>query len=431
MSSRRWFVAVAACAAQAVLGTACTDVGVVPEDPEEGGAGTVALDGPQASWAGGLFPDPENDPRCEPVGSKGGVEEYRCETRTTPLTRNDDDIWFICRYRVEIYSNGGQIVITVQLLRCWIYRGEGGEQEASLTLDCGSSPTRGTSGGCVASIEGDDVDSDAVRVEWESRIALASGTKTTTWAGTGENYWSWQGVATASAEITVTVITGEEVKDTMSDNATVSVLSRLASDWSYPGNNASIIYRVHPDSTLWGQHHYDLDILSIEAGAGPWDDTFIAAHLPTMSTEMWLHSDFVSTGPQYPVQDTIACAGLLPGDSSNLYQINGACGSADSLSTFHDSTEVHERAHESSLNQCLRSGSAPQDLQELEALVVDELNQQEIRDRWDAFDVKIGDANEGMVSGFYSPLIWDYRGYGRWARGVQWQIAGHAGTSGC
>ena len=71
MSSKRYLVAVAACAAQAVLGTACTDVGVVPEVPEEGG-GTVALDGPQASWAGQLFPDPENDPRCEHVGSEGG-----------------------------------------------------------------------------------------------------------------------------------------------------------------------------------------------------------------------------------------------------------------------------------------------------------------------------------------------------------------------
>ena len=36
MSSKRYLVAVAACAAQAVLGTACTDVGVVPEVPEEG-----------------------------------------------------------------------------------------------------------------------------------------------------------------------------------------------------------------------------------------------------------------------------------------------------------------------------------------------------------------------------------------------------------
>ena len=37
MSSKRWFVAVAACVAQALLGTACTDPGVVPEVPEEGG----------------------------------------------------------------------------------------------------------------------------------------------------------------------------------------------------------------------------------------------------------------------------------------------------------------------------------------------------------------------------------------------------------
>ena len=39
MRSKRWFVAVAACAAQTVLGTACMDVGVVPEVPEEGGDG--------------------------------------------------------------------------------------------------------------------------------------------------------------------------------------------------------------------------------------------------------------------------------------------------------------------------------------------------------------------------------------------------------
>ena len=73
MSSKRWFVVFAACAAQAALGTGCTDVGVVPEVPEEERAETAAQDGPEASWAGGgLFPDPANDPRCEPVGSGGG-----------------------------------------------------------------------------------------------------------------------------------------------------------------------------------------------------------------------------------------------------------------------------------------------------------------------------------------------------------------------
>lgn len=47
MSAKRWFVAFAACAAPALLGTACTDVGVVPEVPEEA-AGAAALDGVQA-----------------------------------------------------------------------------------------------------------------------------------------------------------------------------------------------------------------------------------------------------------------------------------------------------------------------------------------------------------------------------------------------
>ena len=72
MSSRACFLAVGGCAAYTVLGTACTDVGVAPEGPEEE-AGTAALDGAAASWARGLFPDPANDPRCESVGSPGVV----------------------------------------------------------------------------------------------------------------------------------------------------------------------------------------------------------------------------------------------------------------------------------------------------------------------------------------------------------------------
>ena len=47
MSSKRYLMAFAACAAQAVLGTACTDVGVAPEVREEG-EGMAALDGPAA-----------------------------------------------------------------------------------------------------------------------------------------------------------------------------------------------------------------------------------------------------------------------------------------------------------------------------------------------------------------------------------------------
>ena len=294
MSSKRWFVAVAACAAQAVLGTACTDVGVVPEVPEEG-EGMAALDGPQASWAGGLFPDPENDPRCEPVGSEGGVDEYRCETRTTPLTRNDDDVWYICRYRVQIYNNGDQIVITVDLLRCWIVDpDEGGEEEASLTLDCPGTPLRGSTAQCVASVEGGNVDASEVVFEWKSGYA--------TWtdsSGTGGS--TWEGVVTDDTEITVTV-SGDEIADT--STATITVGDRTVGDpmWPFPQVNASWqfssqigdllgLYIVPPTPST---------VPPASVGTGPWKGRFYMASPPQASTSLLVHWDYSASGPAYP-----------------------------------------------------------------------------------------------------------------------------------
>ena len=434
MSSKRYLVAVVACAAQAVLGTACTDVGVVPEVPEEG-EGMAALDGPQASWAGGLFPDPENDPRCELVGSKGGVDEYRCETRTTPLTRNGDDIWFICRYRVQIYNNGGQIVITFDLLRCWTSDpGEGGEEEASLTLDCGGGPERdkpairGSEVNCAVSLEGGNEDASGTVFEWESEHA--------TWTDSSDTGGSWGGVAT---DITVTVITGDEAEDTLSETVTVSVEARPWPLYDATYTQSSPAYVHDPGPDIWGAHEIRKDpSLAKQAGSGPWDGTVIIASRPYLGTVMWLHTDFRSNGQSYGKVDIHSPAhrcvrGL--GSSANVYEMNDACSTLGILSLFHDKVLAHEKKHETSLNECLASQTAEDWQSELEALVGKGSDGSEtLEAKWNDFLDVLHDANEGTVAGDRSDsAMWHRAGrleVGLWVLDTV-QTDGHSGTDGC
>ena len=249
------------------------------------------------------------------------MDEYRCEARTTPLTRNDDDIWFICRYRVEIYSNGGQIVITVQLLRCWIFDPGEGEDEASLTLDCAGGPgdvplPRGSTASCAASLERGNEDAGEAVFEWESND--------TTWtdsSGTGAS--NWGGVATNTTDITVTVITGDEVKDTLSETVTVSVEARK---WPFQYVSAPWGF----SSQITSMALYDLPLAPstvppASEGSGPWEGQFYMASPPQAHPTIWIHSDYSgAAGPQEPgASNTCAAAANLA--SANLYKVNDAC----------------------------------------------------------------------------------------------------------
>ena len=232
-------------------------------------------------------------PAASTSARKGGVDEYRCETRTTPLTRNDDDIWFICRYRVRIYNNGGQIVITFDLLRCWTSDPGEGEEEASLTLDCPGTLLRGSPANCVASLEGGAEDASAVVFEWESDHA--------NWTDSSDTGGStWRGVATDTTDVTVTVISGEEAKDTMSETVTVSVEARnVNTDFSFSQLNAGVdtVSGVGWVRGKWGHHNPGTVVNArFVPGSGPWEGEYMLEAPPTLDNVIELHSDFASYG---------------------------------------------------------------------------------------------------------------------------------------
>ncbi len=370
MSAKRWFVAFAACAAPALLGTACTDVGVVPEVPEEA-AGAAALDGVQASWAGGgLFPDPANDPRCEPVGSKGGVDEYRCETRTTPLTRNDDDVWFVCRYRVRIYSLGGQVTISVELLRCWTSEpDDGGGEEASLTLDCAGGPDdepveRGARRNCAASLEGGAEDASVV-FEWESDYA--------TWTdSSGAGGSDWGGVATDGTDITVTVvISSGENTDTLSETQTVPVTARM---WPFQQLHAPPQFAQIRTMGLYDLPATPSIVPSASDGSGPWEGRFYMPSPPKASTALLIHTDYSASGRRYSgARGTCQPPPHSLAARANVYEVNDstACNRLSAMEAFYAIIVAHEREHEAGINACLSSGTARAALNAIEELVGD------------------------------------------------------------
>ena len=395
----------------------------------------AALDGPQASWAGGqLFPDPENDPRCEHVGSEGGVDEYRCETRTTPLTRNDDDIWYICRYRVRVYNNGHQIVITFDLLRCWTSDpGEGGEEEASLTLDCGGGPERdkpairGSEVNCAVSLEGGNEDASGTVFEWESEHATWSDS-----SGTGGS--NWGGVATETTDITVTVITGDEVKDTLSETVTVSVEPRT---WTFDALSAPA--PIHSDSPgksakAWGGYETDISERGgVAEGTGPWAGRFYMAAPPGLSGTMYLHSDFTTTGNAESTAVGDACSAVRTRHiKANVYQVNDLCGDLANLAEWEDSVTVHEQKHEDSANKCLASSTAENVLADLEKItggnngIILTYN----RRFTDFYDGPFDKAKESDTATPRSPEIWEWRDHHQWTEQALDPFQ-HTGRDGC
>ena len=383
------------------------------------------------------------------------MDEYRCETRTTPLTRNDDDIWYICRYRVQIYNNGGQIVITVELLRCWTFDpGEGGEEEASLTLDCGGGsddnpPLRGSQVNCAASLEGGNEDASGAVFEWESND--------TTWSDssdTGES--TWGGVATNTTDITVTVITGEEVKDTMSETVTVSVEART---WTLSGLTTTPqhvdilplgvrLNRGDWGSGEWGFHVWQATDPVAVSGSGPWENRYMTDAKPRFLNAIFLHSDLVASGAAHPDANLIshpdtACAATttLVGEcmdrsSANVWTVNDRCGSGGSLGMWNDSVRVHEEKHETSLNACIASTTAATAMEAIEALVGTEeevetgLSTHWKGDRATDLYTKLQQAAETPYQEPDSPLIWEYRYKGAWRKHVL-ILGGHTGTVGC
>ena len=423
MRSKRWFLVAAACAAQAVLG-GCADVGVAPEAiPEAEGAESVAADGSAAS--GRLFPDPANDPRCEYVGSRGGVREYSCRTSSGAVTTASEGI-FVCHYRVLISGGNGRVTISVQLLRCWTIDPGGGLKRVNLNLECTDKATRGSEAGCVASIKGDTENLGELVFEWKSKYAIRTDT------ATAENEIKWQGVPTDSTKVTLRV-SGEEIADT-SMTALIAVTPRK---WTFDAmTHPTPTYSVAPrqaDSAWGGYSTWIKDPGGVRPGSGPWKGRYYTDRPPQLRGEMHLHPDFDTSGPLYGLAAASTCSNVVA-DSANVLHVNTMCGLGVNLENWETAVKTHEQEHEDGANLCLLSGSAAEDvLAKMEKITgtVDT----KVKDGYDAaflafFHGDFEKARETTTQTPSSPVIWEWRNNKKWTRQAL-MPASHSGTNGC
>ena len=392
--------------------------------PDEEGAESVAADGSAAS--GRLFPDPENDSRCEYVGSMGGVREYSCRTSSGAVTTTSEGI-FVCHYRVLISGGNGRVTISVQLLRCWTIDPGGGLKRVNLDLECADEPTRGAEAGCVVRIKDDTENLGELVFEWKSDYATRTDT------ATAENEIKWQGVATEDATITLR-ISGEEIADT-SVTATIAVQPR---EWTFdtlthPPPTYSIVPGRPP--TAWGAYVTRIrDNGGVRAGSGPWKGRHYTDRPHQQRGELHLHPDFDTNGPLYAsASSTCSSVGA---DSANVLHVNTMCGLGVNLGNWETMVEEHEKEHQASANDCLRSGSAADSvLAQMERLTG--TSDVDVKEEFDAkFKEFIADggpfglALETDTATPSSPVIWDWRVQNKWVRQALIP-APHTGKWGC
>ena len=405
--------------------------------PEPAGAAGADQAGPAVAAADSTETE-ECDPIRVEIKVEGGTETvYLCRREAAGGSASADgaesDGTQICWYKVlEIRIGGVLVSRTEEFLFCEPYNPPtgGGGADPEVTLKCDTSPERGSMAACAVTVADDDaVTASELVFDWASGF--------TTWSDTmGTGGSDWSGVATDDAEITVTVTGGGIAKTSKSAKITVTARS-----WArYGPFSGGASYQHNSDADLWGAHEVTPDRAPVEQeGSGPWNGTVIIAQRPSMSTFMWLHSDFVESGASYGRVAQIAnvsqnrCARRL-GSSASVYEMNEACGLLAALSSFHADTKAHEEAHQTSLNDCLASSTALDRQRDLEALVGQgERGSDKLQDEWDDFVDMIRKANEGQVSGDQSSDIWHRAGRtsaGIWLRGSV-STAGHGGTQGC
>ena len=281
---------------------------------------------------------------------------------------------------------------------------------------------RGSYGQCLAKLTDTLLDPDELEYGWS---AEPDGP-----AESGLGMTKWGGIATSARTITVRLydsngfLVGRAWGAVLVGNrrwwiATLRPLTQYAA-------GAPLAPRD------WGIHrfgHYGLPFP--EAGTGPWEGEYVAVGGIRLWSEIYLHSDFTSSGPPFPgATNTCSAAGSLP-NLSNVRTVNATCGTETNLVNYwHGKVEDHERKHEESLNVCIANTRRAVD--EMERLVKND--EQELRARladiWGALKQEFKAAQETNLSGDRTTTtVYNYRDAGSWTKSTDFQ--GHGGQWGC
>lgn len=222
---------------------------------------------------------------------------------------------------------------------------EGNEEK--LRLVCDPSVQRGSEGVCKVISESDLISVESFTFNWSSSFGAQ---------GTG---YSWRGIATETASITVTASTGWAQTDT------IEVTAR---QWNPPSERLNIEekYSELPrlrSSTSVGFYRLIGSASAARAisnGTGPWEGRFYLRSRPTIQGELHVAKDYDPSSidpPKYPLNGTL-CPSVQQGNtisSANYLHVNSKCGTSSAFKGFRHEIIRHEKEHAAGHQQCLDS----------------------------------------------------------------------------
>lgn len=367
-----------------------------------------------------------------PTDNAGGVDAKRTPAQPTepeaevapkPVSGGVmSDGWCLVSIWYNIHT--GEIV-AAEVLYCWNGNGEGGggggnnnqTQRVSFALTCTSSVTRGSNGRCSVSAVGEDgeIDPDAFSFSWSSSTGAAA-------SGQGMN--TWQGRATETAKITVSV--GQ-----FSESRNINVRPR--SGWRVSPFSASITYDNSLADDVFGRHRVEINTPSIPtpvAGSGPWNGRYMAGRPPTVSNRIWIQANYTLSGPPHPGANGVCSS--VPA-SSNYYRVNTNCGSWRNAISWRSKVILHERDHEGEYNACLRSSTARGVMDRMEEVVGGSRGRvaSDMLSMWHSFyqnTLRAQAVTYGRAISTGSSTFWHY--YRGWSNGSI-RVAAHGRRSNC
>ena len=302
--------------------------------------------------------------------------------------------------------------------------GEGADWKHHVSLDCPAGVTRGRTANCEIKTGG--VNLNLLRVDaW--------------WTDLGGVFqyggMTAGGVATRTARIKV-ALSMEMIGESVVLERTVNVRPR---SWKLQERNVPLRWvKKLIDRSAWGRYvggdpvPKSWSAHDFKEGSGPWTGTHYVAGWPSIaSAAMYAHRDLLSDGDSYPIPNTDTICGVS-GRSVGVHDFNVInCGYRRSLENFRDAVVTHERRHQESLNECIRSVNTDGRLAAVEAIVKNS--------KGDAEQAALNLWTKGLVpalldakrtaQGPVNAGIWHWRESKSWRYGGK--TLGHTGTEGC
>ncbi len=310
--------------------------------------------------------------------------------------------------------------------------GDEGSRVAAFRLNC-SSPSRGSTGGCYVTTTDTAVTLSDLNYAWVTGAGVARP------ADTEEDFTSWEGTATSTISMTVS-ISGPEVADT----TMTGIVEVGAGMWAFPAAGTIPVYATpHTESWAsdeWGRFAVNIPALVAGSGTGPWQGTrYISWPAETIVAQLYIHPDLKPTNPgrpwAYETTGVVTAHELRQhcrnhaqlGDPATVYEVNEECGTGTARSSFHDPVKQHEEQHASRYESCRASQNIRDKLERLEGLLETATEQARMllteveRAMREGMDFNVSEATAAAP-------FWHYRWAGGWVLDRPTAL-GHTGTA--